>query len=263
MTAATIERGTMPVTGHVREARRRATRASAALVVGIVLGFLLSDQILDILRSPIEELADSRAASLNYDTVTGAFDIKMKIALFAGVIISSPVWLTELFAFVAPGMTRREKKFGFGFFAAAAPVFVTGCAFGLLIFPHMVSVLTSFSSDQDSTILNASYYVDFVMKIVVATGTAFVLPIFVVMLNFLGVVSAQRFRSSWRVIVIVIMLFSALVTPAADVLSMFLIALPMSILFGAALVVTQIHDRRAARRAELDANSEEYTSCSD
>lgn len=258
MSTATAERGTMPVTGHFREARRRATRAAAALVIGIALGFLLSDQILDILREPIEELADSRASSLNYDTVTGAFDIKMKIAMFAGIIVSSPVWLTELFAFVSPGMTRRERKFGFGFFAAAAPVFITGCAFGLIIFPHMVSVLTSFSSDQDSTILNASYYVDFVMKIVVATGIAFVLPIFVVMLNFVGVVSAQRFRRSWRVIVIVIVLFSALVTPAADVMSMFLIAIPMSLLFAAALVVTQIHDRRAARRA----HTEEYTACS-
>nr|WP_296769004.1 twin-arginine translocase subunit TatC [Rhodococcus sp. (in: high G+C Gram-positive bacteria)] len=266
MTTATIDRttlprGAMPVTDHFREARRRATRAALALVVGIVLGFLLSDQILDILRGPIEELADSRAASLNYDTVTGAFDIKMKIAMFTGIVISSPVWLAELFAFVAPGMTRREKRFGFGFFAAAAPVFVTGCAFGLLVFPHMVSVLTSFSSDQDSTILNASYYVDFVLKIVVATGIAFVLPIFVVALNFLGLVSAQRFRRSWRVIVIVIVLFSALVTPAADVLSMFLIAIPMSVLFGAALVVTQFHDRRAARR--IDTNSEEYQQCSD
>lgn len=266
MTTATMERGmtergTMPITDHFREARRRATRAALALVIGIVLGFVLSDHILDILRGPIEELADSRAASLNYDTVTGAFDIKMKIALFAGIIISSPVWLTELFAFVAPGMTRKEKRFGFGFFAAAAPVFVTGCVFGLLIFPHMVSVLTSFSSDQDSTILNASYYVDFVMKIVVATGIAFVLPIFVVALNFLGLVSAQRFRRSWRTIVIAIMLFSALVTPAADVLSMFMIAIPMSVLFGAALVVTQVHDRRAPRRS--DTNSQEFQQCSD
>lgn len=244
MTATTATRGTMPLTGHLREARRRALRAAVSLLVGIVIGFVLSDQILDILRAPVEELAQSRNASLNYDTVTGAFDLELKIALFTGVIVSSPVWLRELFAYLTPGLTRREKKYVLGFSAAAAPLFVAGCVFGFLIFPRMVSVLAGFSSDQDSTILNASYYVDFVMKIVLATGIAFVLPALLVMLNCLGIVSAQQLRSSWRVIVVVIALFSALVTPAADVLSMFLVALPMSALFGAAVAITTVHDRR-------------------
>jgi sec-independent protein translocase protein TatC len=249
MTTATATRGTMPVAGHLREARRRATRAAVSLIVGVVIGFLLTDQILDILRAPVEELAQSRNASLNYDTVTGAFDLELRIALFAGVIVSSPVWLRELFAYLTPGMTRREKKYVLGFSAAAVPLFAAGCAFGFLIFPRMVSVLAGFSSDQDSTILNASYYVDFVMKIVLATGVAFVLPALLVMLNCLGIVSAQKLRNSWRVIVVVIALFSALVTPAADVMSMFIVALPMAVLFGAAVAITTVHDKRAERRA--------------
>jgi sec-independent protein translocase protein TatC len=252
MTAATAARGTMPIAGHLREARRRATRAAVSLLVGVVLGFLLTDQILDILRAPVEELAQSRQASLNYDTVTGAFDLELRIALFTGVIVSSPVWLRELFAFLTPGLTRREKKYVLGFSAAAAPLFAAGCVFGFLIFPRMVSVLAGFSSDQDSTILNASYYVDFVMKIVLATGVAFVLPALLVMLNCLGIVSAHKLRSSWRIIVVVIALFSALVTPAADVMSMFIVALPMAVLFGAAVVITTLHDKRATRRALAD-----------
>lgn len=256
MTTATAVRGTMPLAGHLREARRRALRAAVSLLVGVVIGFLLSDQILDILRVPVEELADSRQASLNYDTVTGAFDLQLKIALFTGVIVSSPIWLRELFAYLTPGLTRREKKYVFGFSAAAAPLFIAGCAFGFLIFPRMVSVLAGFSSDQDSTILNASYYVDFVMKIVLATGIAFVLPAVLVMLNYLGIVSAHRLRSSWRIIVVVIALFSALVTPAADVLSMFIVALPMSVLFGAAVAITTVHDRRSARRALVSDRAE-------
>ncbi|MFE3542708.1 twin-arginine translocase subunit TatC [Nocardia sp. NPDC059177] len=248
MTATTVARGTMPLAGHLREARRRGLRAAVSLLVGAVIGFVLADQILDVLRAPVEELALSRQASLNYDTVTGAFDLELKIALFTGVVVSSPVWLRELFAYVTPGLTRRERRYVLGFSAAAAPLFAAGCAFGLLVFPRMVSVLAGFSDDQDSTILNASYYVDFVMKIVLATGIAFVLPALLVILNCLGIVSARRLRGSWRVIVVVIVLFSALVTPAADVLSMFLVALPMSALFGAALAITALHDRRAARR---------------
>ncbi|MFE0748079.1 twin-arginine translocase subunit TatC [Gordonia sp. NPDC058843] len=249
MSVITAARGTMPLAGHLREARRRAFRAAVSLLVGVVVGFVLSDQILDVLRAPVEELARSRAASLNYDTVTGAFDLELKIALFTGLIVSSPVWLGELFAYLTPGLTRREKKYVIGFSAAAAPLFVAGCAFGFLIFPRMVGVLAGFSSDQDSTILDAAYYVGFVMKIVLATGVAFALPAVLVMVNCLGVLPAHRLRSSWRTIVVVIALFSALVTPAADVLSMFLVALPMSALFGAAVAITSVHDRRASRRA--------------
>lgn len=249
MTAATAARATMPLAGHLGEARQRATRAAVALVVGIVAGFVLSDQVLDLLRAPVEDLARTRAASLNYDTVTGAFDLRLRLAVFAGFVLSSPVWLFELFAYVTPGLTARERRYALGFGAAAIPLFAAGCAFGFVMFPHMVDVLTSFAPAEDSTILSASYYVDFVMKIVVAIGIAFVLPVFMVMLNFVGLVSARTFQRNWRVIVIVITLFSALVTPAADVLSMFIVALPMAALFGAALLITQLHDRRAAHRA--------------
>ncbi|OIJ23868.1 twin-arginine translocase subunit TatC [Nocardioides luteus] len=246
MTTATVARGTMPVAGHLREASRRGTRAVVALLIGVAVGFWLSDQILEVLRSPIEQIAQSQDASLNYDTVTGAFDLKLKIALFAGVIGSSPVWLAELFGYATPGLTRRERRYTVGFLAAAIPLFAAGCAFGFLLFPHMVEMLAGFSSTEDSTILNAGYYVDFVMKMVLAIGVAFVLPVFVVVLNLLGLLPSQTLWRSWRAIVVVIVLFSALVTPAADVLSMFLVAAPMAGLFTAAVIITHLHDRRKA-----------------
>lgn len=86
MTTATAARGVMPLAAHAREARRRAIRAAVSLLVGIAIGFALSDQILDILRAPVEELALTRQASLNFETVTGAFDLELKIALFTGVM---------------------------------------------------------------------------------------------------------------------------------------------------------------------------------
>jgi sec-independent protein translocase protein TatC len=241
---------TMPLSSHVKEARTRALRAVAAVLAGGVLGYLLADGILELLRAPILALAGSRSASLNYDSITGAFDLKIKIAVFAGIALSSPVWLYELFAFLAPGLSRREKRYTFGFLGAALPLFASGCATGFLLFPHMVELLASFASADDSTLLQASDYVDFVMKIVLATGVAFVLPVFVVMLNLLGVVSARAVAKSWRIVVVGIVLFSAMATPAADVLSMFLIALPMSALFGAALLIAWLHDRAIARAEE-------------
>lgn len=238
----------MPLSSHLREARTRSLRAVAALLVGVVVGYLLSDEVMALVRAPITALAESRDASLNYDSITGAFDLTLKIALFSGIALSSPVWMYELFAFLAPGLDRREKRYTFGFLAASVPLFAGGCAAGFLLFPHMVEMLASFASTEDSTLLQASYYVDFILKIVLATGVAFVLPVFLVMLNLLGVLSARTIARSWRIVVVAIVLFSAIVTPAADVLSMFLIAVPMTALFLAALLIAWLHDRATRRR---------------
>ena len=243
----------MPFSGHVREARTRIVRATVAVAVGTIAGYLLSAQILDVLRAPVVDLAASRNASLNYDSVSGAFDLRLRIALVAGVALSAPLWLYELFAFVAPGLTRRERKYAFGFLSAVLPLFACGCAVGLLVFPHMVRFLASFAAAEDSTLLSASFYFDFVLKIVLATGVAFTLPVFVVMLNFLGIVSARALARSWRVVVIAIVLVSALVTPAADVLSMFLIAVPMTALFFGAYLIAFLHDRAARSRLTCSA----------
>jgi len=99
-------------------------------------------------------------------------------------------------------------------------------------------------------VLSASEYVDFVLKVVLATGIAFVLPVVVVVLNLLGILPAATLARSWRIVVIAIVLFSAMVTPAADLLSMFFIALPMTALFLVAWLIAWLHDRRAARRLD-------------
>lgn len=251
LAAMTAEAGTglrMPLSAHLREARTRASRAAIALLVGVAAGYLLSDRIMDLVRGPIEALAASRDASLNYDSVTGAFDLKLTIALFAGVALSSPVWMFEMLAFLAPGLDRREKRYTFGFVAASVPLFAIGCTTGFLLFPHMVELLAGFASTEDSTLLQASAYVDFILKIVLATGIAFVLPVFVVVLNLLGALPARSIAASWRIVVVAIVLFSAIVTPAADALSMFLVAVPMALLFLAALLIAWWHDRAVARR---------------
>ncbi|KAB1660201.1 twin-arginine translocase subunit TatC [Pseudoclavibacter chungangensis] len=240
----------MPVSGHLREAKRRATRIAVALVIGIVLGFVVSGSVLDLLRAPVLELAASRAASLNYDTVTAAFDLRVRIAVVIGIVVAIPVALIEAYRFAAPGLTRRERRASLGVLASAGPLFVLGAATGLALFPRLVTVLTSFAGETDSSLLQADAYVDFVLKTVVVTGIAFVLPVALVVLNAAGVLPARTIARSWRVVVVLIALVAAIVTPAADVLSMFLVALPLAALFGIALGITALADRRRARALE-------------
>ena len=113
----------------------------------------------------------------------------------------------------------------------------------------MVGVLVGFAPEQDAAIVQAKSYFDFVLKLVVAVGIAFVLPVAVVLLNFVGVLRAKTILRSWRVAIIAIALFTAIATPAADVLSMFVLAVPMVALYFAAAGVAALHDLRADRRA--------------
>ncbi|WP_228281697.1 twin-arginine translocase subunit TatC [Brevibacterium pigmentatum] len=256
MSAAAAEK--MPLSAHLREARTRAVRAAVALLFGTLIGYLTSDFVMDVLRAPITELAESRSASLNFDSVTGAFDLQLRIAVYSGIIFAGPVWLGEIFGFLTPGLTAKEKKVTFGFLGAALPLFAAGCLTGLYVFPRMVEVLTSFAASEDSTILQASYYFDFVFKIVIATGIAFVLPVFLVVLNFIGLLSARSIARAWRVSIVGIVVFAALITPAADVLFMFVVAGPMALLFLAALAIASIHDRvRGHDRSIVDPPSDE------
>jgi sec-independent protein translocase protein TatC len=153
-----------------------------------------------------------------------------------------------------PALSRKELRYGLGFFLTAVPLFFAGCAAGWFVVPHIVQLLTSFAPSQDTAIIQAKVYFDFVLKLVVAIGVAFVLPVFLVLLNFVGILSARSIVKSWRIALLVIVLFTAIATPSADIVSMFLLAIPMVLLYFAAAGVAWLHDRRAAKAAlQLDA----------
>ena len=192
-----------------------------------------------------------RLAELNYDNITGAFDLRIRIAITIGVVLSSPVWLYQIWAFLVPALSRKELKFGLGFFFSAVPLFLAGCAAGALVVPHIVALLTSFAPSGSSSFIQASDYFDFIQKLVLAIGIAFVLPVFLVLLNFVGVLSARTIIRSWRTALIAIVVFAGLATPSADVVSMFLLAIPMVLLYLAAAGIAHLHDRRAARAASV------------
>ena len=236
---------------HLLELRKRLFLAAAGILVGAIAGWFLSDFVWDALREPIYAIieAQNRTAQLNYPDITSAFDLKLKISFYVGLVLSSPVWLYQIFAFLVPGLTRIEKQYTFGFIFTAIPLFLAGCAAGWFVLPNLVGLMTSFAPQEDAALIVAQNYLDFVLKLMIAIGVAFVLPVFIVLLNFAGVISAQSIIKSWRIAVLLITLFTAIATPAADLVSMFLLAIPMVVLYFAAYGIAFLHDRRAARRA--------------
>ena len=246
--------GRMSLGEHLVELRKRLFISGLAIIIGAIAGFFVAPYIIDALRVPIAQIAESRNATITYTTITGAFDLRLQISFTIAIVATSPIWLYQIFAFLVPGLTSKEKRYTFGFFFSAVPLFIAGAAAGWFIFPHMVELLTSFSSDEEATFLDARIYYDFVIKLVLAVGIGFVLPVFIVLLNFVGVLSASAILKGWRFAILLITIFTALTTPAADVMSMFLLAIPMVMLYFAAAGIAWVHDRRAAKKeAALEA----------
>ncbi|MCS5721445.1 twin-arginine translocase subunit TatC [Herbiconiux sp. CPCC 203407] len=249
----------MSLGGHLIELRKRLFVAALAVLAGAVAGFLLSDLVLSALIHPIAEVAaeQGRDASLNFTDVSSAFDLRVQIALTVGIVISSPVWLYEIWAFLMPGLKKNEKRYAIGFLAAAVPLFLAGCAAGWVVLPHMVTLLTGFAPEGTTALLTARAYFDFVLKLVLAIGIAFVLPVFLVLLNVAGVVTGQAILRSWRWAILAITLFTAIATPAADVMAMFLLAVPMVLLFFSAAGIAALNDRRRLRVQQRVLETEE------
>jgi len=242
----------MSLGAHLVELRKRLTRAAIGIVAGGIGGWFLAPLIWDALRAPILSVAQDHDAVINYDSITGAFGVQLQVAIVVGIVVSSPVWLFQIFAFLVPGLTGREKRFIFGFFFSAVPMFFAGCYVGWLIFPHIVEFMAGFVPPEDASFYNANYYLDFVLKLVVASGVAFVMPVFLVLLNFAGVISGIAILKGWRWAIVIITIFTAAATPAADVISMLLLALPLIVLYFIAVGIAIWHDRVVAKRVAAD-----------
>ena len=276
----------MSLGAHLVELRKRLTRAALGIALGLIVGWALYDltwlgnllepmlpgsaAALDgagtwrALSGPVFSIAqtvgdDADRIALNFTNITGAIDIQFQVALTSGIVLSSPIWLYQVFAFFVPGLTGREKRYTFGFFFSAVPLFLAGCVAGWFVLPRIVEVMFTFVPENATTLYDVKYYVDFVLKLMLAVGIAFVLPVFLVLLNFVGVLRGMAILKGWRWAVLAIVVFTALATPAADVLSMVLLAIPMTVLYFAAVGVSLWHDRVIDRRAARELGDDPVT----
>ncbi|HET6672212.1 MAG TPA: twin-arginine translocase subunit TatC [Agromyces sp.] len=245
----------MSLGAHLLELRKRLFISAIAIVLGMVAGWVLTDWFVwDAIQLPVQKVAVAQGSdtAIIFPTISSAFDLRLQIAFTLGLVVSAPVWLYQIFAFLVPGLNTRERRFTFAFFATAIPLFFAGCAAGWFVLPNIVHLMTSFVPEGGMSLLTAKEYIDFVTKLVVAIGIAFVLPVFIVLLNFAGVISAASIIKSWRVAILVIVLFTAVATPAADIISMFMLAVPMIVLYFTAWFIAHLHDRRVAKRNQLE-----------
>ncbi|MBE1490353.1 twin-arginine translocase subunit TatC [Plantactinospora soyae] len=246
--------GSMTLIEHVRELRNRLFWASVGILVGFGLGLWLARRVRGLLQQPYCDLPGSTVNGKCQFTQLGPADVlllDLKIALWVGLIIAAPIWLYQLWAFIAPGLHRHERKYAYIFTALAAPLFIAGAVLAFFVVAKGLEFLVGLAGEDVTNTLEITRYISFVTNMILMFGVAFEFPLIVLMLNFVGIASGRRLLSWWRVAVFVFFLFSAIVTPTPDPFGMTALALCLCVLYFAAVGVAMINDRRRGRGKEV------------
>jgi sec-independent protein translocase protein TatC len=256
--------GRMPLMDHLRELRARVIRALLAIVAGTVIGLIPSvyDRLWRFIDHPFAKASAALCRSHDIATglhgcsginnsliVTGIFDplsIRVEIAFFFGLIVASPVWLYQLWAFIAPGLYAREKRYTYAFVGAAVPLFVVGAALAYLVMSRGLTFLLGLTPQGVNVLPSISTYLGYVMAMLLGFGLTFELPLALVVLNFARVLTHERFRKWRRVMIFAVFVFAGIATPSPDPFTMLLLAAPCVVLVEVAEIIVWLHDRSLA-----------------
>jgi len=251
--ATTTSGGRMPLLEHLREFRKRIVRSAIAILIFSGIGWAFYNQIINTLAKPVCDLEAAKASSASHcgslyiNGVLGPLNLQIKVALLSGVILAGPIWLYQLWSFIAPGLKRKEKRNSILFIAVATPFFAIGATLGYLILPVAIRVLFGFTPSSLSNLVKFDDYLDFVMRVILLFGLAFELPVFLVSLNLIGFLTGKGILGPWRIWVFAIALFTAAFTPTGDPLTMSLLAVPLIVLYFGAGGIALLVDKRRAR----------------
>jgi sec-independent protein translocase protein TatC len=245
----------MPLLDHLRELRKRIVRSAIAILLASTAGWFFYNEIIIQLASPVCDLRAAQESGTEYcgalyiSGVLGPLNLQIKVALLTGVIVAAPAWLYQLWAFIAPGLHKKEKRNSIFFIIAATPFFSAGAFLGYSILPAAVRILFGFTPEALNNLVKFDDYLDFVTRTMFFFGLGFELPVFLVALNLIGALSGRGILKPWRIWIFAITLFVAGFSPSPDPLSMILLALPLIGLYFLAGLIALANDRRRAKKA--------------
>jgi sec-independent protein translocase protein TatC len=247
--------GRMPLTDHLRELRNRVVKAALALVAGMTAGFIFFGQAWHVIERPlcsamIRGHSGCRTLGVNQLVLNGPLDsfyLRVKVALIVGVILSSPIWLYQIWAFVTPGLHTREKRWSYLFLGAAIPLFGTGITLCYLSLGRSLRYLLGLTPGGVQNLIQVDQYLSFAMAMMLAFGLAFEVPLLIVMLNLAGVLTHERFAKWRRMLIFGVFLIAGMANPSPDPVTMLILGGSCAVLVEAAEFIVWSHDRRRAR----------------
>ncbi len=252
--------GRMALVEHLRELRNRLGISLLALAVCVVVAFFLREHVFELIKRPYCETDVAREAAAVSGTqcnlyAFGPFEqfaVSLRISFIAGVVVSSPVWLYQLGAFITPGLHRHEKKYAAGFLSAALVLFVTGTVFAYFTISRGLQFLLTVGGDGIVTLPSIQSYLSFVTLTLLGFGVAFLFPVIVLFLNFVGIFPSSRMRAWRRGMIVAIAVASAVLTPSQDPFTFMAMALPLYALYESCIVIGRLRERAQRRRRAVE-----------
>ena len=237
------KRAEQPITAHLVELRGRLFKAALAIVAGSIVAFIFREWIFELLIDPYERVVDDRG--LVFFRPTEAFSLFMRLSLFAGFVLASPVVIWQIWAFVAPALTKREKRIAIPVVFLLVVLFVGGVWFGYWSLQRGLGFLLDFGGDLLEPTIGGNFYLTFAMRFLLVFGIAFEFPVFLYALAAIGVVDYDQLSSGRRWAVLLIVTIGAVVTPSGDPLTLLLLSVPLYVLYEITVWVVRFTLRRS------------------
>ena len=243
---------TMDLIGHLRELRKRLAVSLIAFLALSIAAFFFYPSLLELIRRPLCSL-DSRylgpqGCDLIFTKVGGGFAFRLKVTALAGIFLASPVWLYQLWAFITPGLTSREKKYAMPFLFTSILLFLAGGAIAYLALPQGLQLLLTIGGDGLIAFLDAERYLSFVGLMVLGFGVMFEMPIFLFFLGLVGVLSATQLRKQRKVALVGIVALAAIVTPSQDPYTLLALSVPLYAMYELTILALRLVDRSRKKR---------------
>jgi sec-independent protein translocase protein TatC len=247
--------GRMPLMDHIRELRNRVVKMALALGAGMIVGFVFFTPVWRVIERPLCHAVirghtgcDTLGVNqLALDGPLDSFYLRVKVAVIVAVILSSPVWLYQIWAFIAPGLYAREKRWSYIFLGTAVPLFLTGITLAYWSLGRSMHYLLGLTPSGVANIIQVDQYMSFVMAMMLAFGIAFLVPLLIIMLNMAGILTHERFRKWRRVMIFAVFLIAGMANPSPDPITMLILGGACAALVEVAEFIVWSHDRRKAR----------------
>ena len=243
--------GRMPLMDHLHELRNRVVKVALAIIVGASVSWEFFDRIWAFMQRPYCQAVgyckvNTLGHSLFISNVTDGFYLHIKVSIIAGAVITSPIWLYQLWAFIAPGLYAREKRWTYAFLGSAVPLFGLGCFFAFLAMSRGLKFFLSMAGGL-TALFTADSYIGYWIAMIIGIGLCFEVPLFLVILNMARVITHERFRKWRRLIIFLVFVFAGIASPSPDPLTMLLLGGVVVVLVEAAELIIYLNDKRYAR----------------